>query len=159
MRKLVLSIPVLAAGLVVFASTAGAGPPASATGTWALTAPPTVTDIRTAGGNTFITQTVYFDYAGDITGSAVVEATVHVKSDGSATAYGSLVCTGCTIAGRTGNFATGGWVNQISTTGQVRGLLSVVGTGGLAGLQAVDHFEGSTITGTGTYSFSYHFEP
>jgi hypothetical protein len=96
---------------------------------------------------------------GDLSGASVVYATVHFKSDGSATADGTTVCTGCTIGGRTGDFTTN-YHARLSADGHLEGSLSVLSaTGGLVGLHAVDQFEGDFASGTGTYSYSYTFEP
>jgi hypothetical protein len=153
-----LAVVVLAA-LALFASTAAAGPPAIATGTWLITGAPTVTDIRTAGDNTFITESFPFTHAGDVNGSAVASGTLRLASDGSAGFNGTTVCSGCTIGGRTGDFTT--TINaQGSNDGQAKGVITVLSaTGGLAGLHGVDHFEGNFVTGTGTYTYTFSFEP
>jgi hypothetical protein len=157
MRKFLLGIPVLAAALVVFATPAGAGPPATARGTYTATAPPVVTNIRTAGGNTFVTQLIPAVYAGDLTGRYVLAGTAHVRNDGSFTAHGSLVCTDCTIGGRTGDFTAA--INIFgSSLEDAWGTLTVVSaSGGLAGLKARADFQGSAAFGT--IAYDYGFEP
>jgi hypothetical protein len=157
MRKFLFGIPVLAAALVVFAAPAGATPPATATGTYTATGPPVVTDVRTAGGNTFVTESLPAVYAGDVTGPYVLAGTIHFRDDGSFTAHGSLVCTDCTIGGRTGDFTA--VINIFgSSLVDTWGTLSVVSAGGgLAGLHAGADFQGSAAFGT--IAFDYHFEP
>jgi hypothetical protein len=157
-RKLLVLPAMLAAALgSVFSSASAAGPPGSASGTYLVTGAPTITDIHTAGSNTFITESFPFVYTGDLNGSSVLYVTVHYESDGSATAHGRSVCTGCTIGDRTGDFATS-YDAQLSQDGQVKGTLTVLSaTGDLTGLRAVDHFAGNLVTGT--YTYSYTFEP
>jgi hypothetical protein len=156
--RVLIGIAALVAGLgLVFASTSAAGPPGTATGTWLITGPATVTDIRTAGNNTFLTESFPFTYSGDVTGSAVAYGILRLASDGSAGFNGTTVCTGCTIGGRTGDFTTTDNA-QGDNDGQVKGVVTVLSaTGGLAGLHGVDHFEGNSVTGT--YTYSYSFEP
>jgi hypothetical protein len=157
-QKFSFGAPVLcvALGLVV-ASTSAAGPPATATGTWLITGAATVTDIRTAGNNTFITESFPFTYSGDVTGSAVASGTLRLASDGSAGFNGTTVCTGCTIGGRTGDFTTTDNA-QGNNDGQVKGVITVLSAaGGLTGLHGVDHFEGNFVTGA--YTYTYTFEP
>jgi hypothetical protein len=157
-RKLLLLPTMLAAALgPVLGSASAAGPPAIATGTYVVTGGPTVTDSRTAGANTFTTESFPFIYTGDLNGSSVLYVTVHYESDGSATAHGTTLCTGCTIGGRTGDFTTS-YAAQLSQDGEVQGTLAVLtATSGLTGLHAVDHFAGNLATGT--YTYSYTFEP
>ena len=148
----------VAAALVVFASVAAAGPPDVATGTYTITGA-VVESVRTVGGNTFTTySSVTGFYAGDLAGPfETPDLVVKTTSDGSVEAHGTLVCTGCTIGGRTGDFTA-----EISNTSpnaqKMGGIVTVLSaTGGLAGLHAVNHFEGTPFFGT--YSFRYHFQP
>jgi hypothetical protein len=158
LRRSLFGALVLAGALgLVFASASAAGPPTTATGAWLITGAPTVTDIRTAGNNTFITESFPFTYTGDVTGSAVASGTLRLESDGSAGFNGTTVCTGCSIGGRTGDFTTTDDAQE-SNDGQVKGVITVLSsTGGLTGLHAVDHFEGNVVTGT--YDYIYSFEP
>ena len=163
MRKFLLGIPVLLTALVVLASAAAAGPPATATGAYAVTGAPTVNDIRVAGGNTFIAESLPFiflgDGGGDLFGPGVLQGTVVVKPDGSGESNSTFVCTGCTVGGRTGDFT--GLLRSHFTgfpTGPDTGTVTVLSaTGGLAGLHGQDHFEGSPLAGR--YSFKYSFDP
>jgi Protein of unknown function (DUF3224) len=158
MRKLLVSTPVLAAALIVFASVAAAGVPATATGTFTATGAPTVTASRTAGGNTFITESFPVVYAGEITGPFVVAVTIHFRRNGSFTAHGTLLCTGCTIGGRTGDF-TGVTALSGPSLANARGTVTVVSArGGLAGLHA--HAQFATVSAaSGNVTYHYHFEP
>jgi hypothetical protein len=99
MSKFLFGLLVSVAAMVVSASAAGAGPPAIATGTWdCRNAASTITSDRTAGGNRIIT---WFRpgcvYAGDLTGTFTPHGTRIVRSDGSFTDHGGIVCTGCTL--------------------------------------------------------------
>ena len=157
MRKFLLGIPLVAAAVVVFATPASAGSPATATGTYTATGPPVVTDVRSAGGNTFVTESLPAVYTGDFTGPYVLAGTIHFRDDGSFTAHGSLVCSDCTIGGRTGDFTA--VINIFgSSLVDAWGTLTVVSASGrLAGLHARADFQGSAAFGT--IAFDYHFEP
>jgi hypothetical protein len=88
----------------------------------------------------------------------VVSAVVHLNSDGSFTAHGTTVCTGCTIGGRTGDFTAVTEIRGPSLFFGVRGLATITSaSGGLAGLHGTVDFGGSSLAGTDT--FSYHFDP
>jgi hypothetical protein len=156
MSKFLLGVAVLAAALVVFATPAGASPPATATGTYTALTPPDITDVSTAGGNTFVTESGYYAYAGDITGEYLLAGTLHSRSDGSFTAHASVVCTDCTIGGRTGDFTA--VINVFGNSlADAWGSLTVVdASGGLAGLHATADFQGSSALGA--IRFNYHFD-
>jgi hypothetical protein len=155
--NVVLSVPVLIAALaLVFASTAAAGPPATAVGTYTVTSV-AVESMRTAGGNTFTSATFSGVYAGDLSGPFTAEGVVKTTGSGDAfVGHGTLVCTGCTVAGRTGDFTAE--ISNQSADPKMGGIVTVLSaTGGLAGLHAVNHFEGTPYAGT--TSWSYHFDP
>jgi hypothetical protein len=157
MSKFLLVGVVLAAALVVFASPAGAGPPTTVTGTYTVTNA-VVESIRTVGDNTFTTYSVVTGvWVGGVSGSFELDGlTSRTGSDGSLTAQGQIVCTGCTVGGRTGDFV-GNLVNT-SPGPKMGGTVTVLSaTGGLAGLHAVNHFEGPPFAGT--TSWTYHFDP
>lgn len=162
MRKprLLLAIFALPFALLVIASSAGAGPPATATGTWdCRTSVFTLLSLRTAGDNTILSfSAAPCVNAGDVTGTFTTFGTEIRKSDGSRTFHGGIVCTGCTFAGRTGDFTAAQTFQGPSDT-EYQGIVTVLSaTGGLAGLHAVDHFE-ATGQAHGTYSWNYSFEP
>jgi hypothetical protein len=157
MSKFLLGVGVVAAALTVFVSAAGAGPPATVTGTYAVTNA-VVESVRTAGNNTFTTYSLVTGvWAGGLSGSFELDGlTVRAQSDGSVTAQGKVVCTGCTIGGRTGDFVA----NLVNTSPgpKMGGTVTVLSaSGGLAGLHAVNHFEGTP--SAGTTSWTYHFDP
>jgi hypothetical protein len=155
--RFVFIVAVLVAALGVFASVAAADPPATATGTFTATGPPTVTDVRTVGGNTFLTESVPVVYAGDLSGPFVVQGTFRIKPDGSVAGLGSVVCTGCTIGGRTGDFTAATYLSGPSSS-DVTGIIIVLSaSGGLAGLHAYANYAGGSVSGT--YTYRYHFEP
>jgi hypothetical protein len=158
MRGYLFTLSAVLSALGVFASSAAANPPMTATGTYIATGPPTVTDIRTAGPNTFITESVPALYAGDLSGPFVVAGVVHLMSDGSfTTSQGTVVCTGCTIGGRTGDFSAVTNIRGPSLFSGVTGHITITSaSGGLTGLRGTADFAGSSLTGT--YTYSYHFE-
>jgi hypothetical protein len=162
MRKSLFGIPVFVAALVVIASAAGAGPPAIATGNWDCSTNVIVTieSVRTADGNTItsFSATRCF-YTGELTGTFSIHITRIVNSDGSFIDHGYIVCTGCTIGGRTGDF-TGALTARSPSPGEVYGVITVVSaTGGLTGLHAQAHFERHGPLSSRTYSYRYSFEP
>ena len=162
MRKFLVGLLVSVAAVVVVGSTAGAGPPAIATGNWDCSTNVSVTieSSRTVDGNTIISLSATgCVYTGDLTGSFSLDGTRVVKSDGSYTHHGHIYCTGCTIGGRTGDF-TGVIAFHSPSPGEVYGNIAVVSaTGGLTGLRAQAHFERHGPPSSGTYSYSYSFEP
>jgi hypothetical protein len=157
-RKVLVSVSVPAAALAfVLASPASASPPATVTGTYTVTSA-VLGSSRTAGNNTFATySSVSGVYAGGLSGSFTVDGiTSRTQSDGSLTAQGTLVCTGCTIGGRTGDFVA----NLVNTSPgpKMGGTVTVLrATGGLAGLHAVNHFDGTPFSGDTSWAF--HFDP
>jgi hypothetical protein len=162
MRKFLVGLLVSVAAVVVIGSSAGAGPPAIATGTWdCRNAAFSVESSRTAGGNTILLfSAVGCVFAGDVTGTFSAYNTEIVRSDGSAAVHGMIVCTGCTFGGRTGDFTSVQLWQRTSTSPlEAKGTVTVLSaTGGLTGLHFQEHF---VFTGTafGTYSFRYSFEP
>jgi hypothetical protein len=157
MRRFLFTLPALVAALGLFAATATADQPSSTTSTYTATAPPDVTDIDTAGPNTFITESVQARYDGGVSGPYLITGTVQIKGDGSVFGHGNLVCTGCTIGGRTGDFSAVvnlGGPSLSDLTGQ---LTITSASGGLAGLHGSSDFAGSAAAGTNTWS--YHFDP
>jgi hypothetical protein len=157
MRGFLFALPAVLAALGLFAATATADQPSSATSTFTATGPPTVTDISTAGPNTFITESVPARYDGEVSGPYLLTGTALIKSDGSVTAHGTLVCTGCTIGGRTGDFSA---VTTLSgpSLSDITGRLTITSaSGGLAGLHGTSDYAGSAVGGTNTWS--YHFDP
>jgi hypothetical protein len=162
MRKFLFGLLVSVAAVLVIGSSAGAGPPAIATGTWDCRSSPFIIESdRTVGGNRIFTWSApSCVYAGDLTGTFSSFGTRIVKSDGSVTDHGGLVCTGCTIGGRTGDF-TGveTFRRNIPQDAHTHGIITVLSaTGGLEGLHAQNHFEFAG-SGFGTYSYRYSFEP
>jgi hypothetical protein len=111
--------------------------------------------IRTAGGNTIRTYSAAgCVYSGDITGTFSLDGTRVIHSDGTFVDHGTLVCTGCTVGGRTGNF-TAAYAHD-----ELDGIITVVSaTGGLTALHAQAHFDRNGPARAGTYSYRYSFEP
>lgn len=159
-RTFVVCVLVSVTAAVLSGSAAGAGPPAIATGTYNCSAAAvTVLSSRTADGNTIGTYTAAgCVYSGDITGTFTIYGNRVTHSDGSFNDHGYIVCTGCTLDGRTGEF-TAAQTYRSPSPGEVYGTLTVVSaSGGLSGLHAQNHFERHA-PALGTYSFRYSFEP
>jgi hypothetical protein len=158
MRNVAFGVPVLiAAFALVFASAAAADQPSTATFTYTATGLPTVTDMRTAGPNTFVTESVPVVYGGDMSGPYVIAGTIAFNSDGSLTAHGTTVCTGCTVGGRTGDFTTVFDLRGPSLFFGITGHFTITSaSGGLAGLHGTADYAGNALGGTGT--LSYHFD-
>jgi len=157
MRGFLFTLPAALAVLGLFASTAAADQPISATSTFTATGPPTVTDISTAGPNTFITESGPARYDGDVSGPYLIAGTLQIKGDGSVSGHATVVCTGCTIGGRTGDFSA---VTNFSgpSLAEIKGQLTITSaTGDLAGLHGTTDYAGSALGGTNTWS--YHFQP
>jgi hypothetical protein len=156
MRKFLFGVLVSVAAVVGPGSAAWAGPPAIATGTFDCG--PSITTIEsthTAGGNTIRTFTAAgCVYAGEVTGTFTLYATRVIHSDGTFVDHGTLVCTGCTIGGRTGDFTAAYAYDEVD------GIVTTMSaTGGLTGLHAQAHFERNPPSRSGTISWRYSFEP
>lgn len=120
------------------------------------------TPIRTADGNTFAAETATLVYtSGALTGPAVDTDTSITYKDGSFKGvHGVEVCTGCTLAGRTGDFtAVFTYAGVPTATGfKYSGPFTVISaTGGLAGLHLQGTFQGNEVGNT--YSYHYSFGP
>jgi hypothetical protein len=154
-------IPVFVAALVVIGSAAGAGPPAIATGTWdCRNSVFTIESERFADGNRIITWSGSgCVYAGDLTGTFHPFGTRIIKSDGSRTDHGGIVCTGCTLGGRTGDFTAAQTFRGESALAFEGTITVLSATGGLTGLRAVNHWQTSGQGAFGTYSYKYLFVP
>jgi hypothetical protein len=158
MRGFLFALSAVLGALGVFASTAAADAPMIANTTYAATGAPVVTDTRTAGPNTVVTESVPAVYGGDVTGPYVVTLTAVFQSDGSFTAHGTSVCTGCTIGGRTGDFSTVTNLRGPSLFFGITGHFTITSaSGGLAGLHGEADYASNALGGTVT--LSYHFDP
>jgi hypothetical protein len=161
MRKFLVGLLVPVAAVLVVGSSSGAGPPAIATGTWDCRSSPFIIESdRMADGNRIYSWSApACVYAGDLTGTFSSFGTRIVRSDGSGTDHGGIVCTGCTLAGRTGDFTAEQTFRRSPQDAHTHGIITVLSaTGGLEGLHAQNHFEFAG-SGFGTYSYSYTFEP
>ncbi|HEV8535370.1 MAG TPA: hypothetical protein VGR87_06555 [Candidatus Limnocylindria bacterium] len=147
-------IVVVAVTFALLALTAVATEPTPAAGTFVATQ--TVTSVRTADGNTFITTRLTEVITGTYNGTTVGESHLTLHADGSGNLHGEFVCT-CTIAGQgsgTLEFKFAGTGSGGTFEGQYR----VVGSsGGLEGTHGLGRFR---VTGAlGTYSGSQHYHP
>jgi hypothetical protein len=114
---------------------------------------PSITHIRTAGGDSFDLLVGSVTYIGGVTGVSTDTSTVVTHADGSVNADGTEVCGSCTIGGRTGSYIAA-YSFTVSVAGMVAGHLTFTsGSGGLAGLQGEGTFA------AGTYSYNYRFAP
>jgi hypothetical protein len=119
----------------------------------------TLTPVRTtASGTTFYSEVLAGQYFGDLSGLFTDTDTFVTRADGSFQGHGTEVCTGCTLAGRTGDFTAtfnlqGTATGTPSHSGTGGHLTFISSSGGLAGL----HGQG-TFTGALTYAYAYHFE-
>jgi hypothetical protein len=162
MQKFLVGVLVSVTAAILSGSVAEAGPPAIATGTFDCRSSPFIIESeRFADGNRIFTWSApSCVYAGDVTGTFAGHGTRVVRSDGSFTDHGTLVCTGCTLAGRTGDFTgVATFRRNIPQDAHARGIITVVSaTGGLEGLHAQNHFDFAG-SGFGTYTYQYSFEP
>ena len=113
------------------------------------------TPVGQAGGDLFIHEDASISYTGGLTGIADAYDIVVVHSDGSVNGYGTEICQGCTIGGRTGSFiAVFAFHGSTEITGRE---IFVSASGGLAGLSGGGSFHGGP-AGI-TYSYEYRFAP
>lgn len=131
--------------------------PATGTGAFVPAGPPTTLSTRTADGNTIVTQIQAFTDTGLLTGTEIDTITFTFHPNGSFNLRAEVAFSG-TVAGRQGTLSQRfeGTGDATSFHGRIQ---TVSGTGALANLHAQGSFVGSSITGAGTYSFQYHFDP
>jgi hypothetical protein len=145
-----------AAAVALLAATAAqATPPAHGTGAIVI-ASDTTTNVKQAGGTTFITQSETGTLTGVLSGAYTLERTITVFADGATSIHATATCA-CTVAGRTGVLTD--TVNGRGAAGEpiVAQLTITSSSGGLEGL----HGEGTVTAGASeiTYSLQYHFDP
>ncbi len=149
--------------LAMFAATALVAQPAAATtpsegsGSFAFTAPPTVTISRTADGNTFLTLTAPQVNFGAITGPDTLRSSQVIHPSGESNIKGVITCT-CSVGGRSGTVelrfeGTGAGTAASPFDGQ---FVFQNGTGGLADLRGEGTF--LSVGATGTYTVRWHFD-
>lgn len=156
MRKFSSIAVLVVAMAVVLASTAsGSGRWGTATGTFTVLSE-NYTPIGTVGDDSFFNGVLTLAYEGGLTGPAADSETFVISSDGTFAGRGVEVCTGCTIAGRTGDFAAVFTLSGGPSFMQFSGTLKFIcGSGGLAGLRGGGHFVGTDAGNT--YSYRYRF--
>ncbi len=147
--KILVVLSVLLLALVLTAP-ALATQPTTGTGFFFPVADPVITDIKTANGNTFITQIVVYNLTGVIEGVYIQEERIKVDANGLAIVQASGNCDPCMVGGQTGT-AEIRVIGKKDGTGQ---FTIVGGTGGLANL----HGHGTFNSLTGEFAFSYHFD-
>jgi hypothetical protein len=134
-----------------------APPPPNASGSFSPSAPPTNFVIRFAGPNAIITQTSTDVLTGTFSGTSVFQERLVFRADGSFTGHDVQTFTG-TVNGVAGT-ATSVLAYAGDATSVHGHFVQVSGTGGLANLRGQGTFEGSNITGLGTYSGQIHIQP
>lgn len=152
-RLLLLVIALVALGVMVGGTGAGATPPTPVSGTFTYTSS-SFDSIRSAGGNTIIELTAAVFYTGTFTGTSTVHGKLIVHADGSANFHDVEVFTG-TVNGVPGTVtfnlsgSNDSALNVSATSTIVRA------TGGLAGLHGVLRMAGTVqipAGPVGTYS-------
>jgi len=137
------------------APAAAAGPPTLVTGTRiSLMGSLACSDL--GGGNELCHWEYPEFYSGDITGTSLNTVDFVRRTDGSFQGRGTEVCTGCTIAGRTGDFealfVVRGSGTSVTWTATLIGL-----SGDLAGLRGHGWSAGYDAAGNETYAYKIHF--
>jgi hypothetical protein len=147
-------IVTIAVTFALLAQVAVATPPTEASG--GFVSVQTVTDVRTADGNTFLTTRDTQVVSGTYSGTTAGESHIILHADGSGNAHGEFVCT-CTIAGLGSGTLELKYVGIISGA-NFEGQYRVVGSSGaLAGTHGVGRFKAVGVVGT--YSGSHHSHP
>lgn len=154
MHKLLILLGAATAAASMLALPASATPPSPGPGTFAVVTA-TTTDVRTAGGNTFITVERTAVLAGTFTGTAVDTVRLVMHANGTTSARGEGTCA-CAIGSRTGTFdyhfqGSGTFPATLSGQYVVRH-----GTGGLEGLHAQGPFSGTFFVAS--LGGDYHFD-
>lgn len=156
-RRGALALIAVVAAAIGLAQAALATAPVTGTGAFTPAGPPTTLSTRSADGNTIVTQRQTFTDTGVETGTEIDAVTFVFHPDGTFNFKADVAFTG-TVAGRSGTLAQRFEGTGDATTfhGQIE---TLSGTGGLANLRGQGTFVGSSTTGSGTYTFNYHFDP
>ena len=158
MNKGIKSLLLLTIALMLLfvVSTAYASKPNEGGGDFYLTAEPVINSVRFANSNTFINQTLVFEYEGTMVGESVADVTCLAKTTGQTICHGREIFTG-SVDGKSGTFVFQVAV-KIDETGQIKGQWIILkGTSELENLKG-----GGTVAGTtlvGTYTLDFHFDP
>ena len=148
----VLVIAVFAA-LAVVPQPSAASPPSAGSGSYVVTGA-VVTGVRTAGGNTFVSETETVTATGTFVGTLVHDLVVIFRADGSLTFRGPGTFTG-TVGGLSGTLEYTVEGQGSVVTGALHGSFAITrGTGDLAGVQGHVTIEGIAATG-GTYTVQF----
>jgi hypothetical protein len=142
----------LLVGAAVFPGAAAhaAGPPLAGCGTFAITGATTL-DVRTAGGNTIVTTRLVGALTGLLSGPVVADQVTITHPNGRITGQAVETFTG-SVAGHTGTVVFRLVFTGDSASGAFQGsFIAVSGTGGLGNLHGQGKFQGSLVTGMGTY--------
>ncbi len=127
-----------------------ASPPVAGNGFFFPISEPVVTDLRTANGNSFITQTVVYQLVGVTNGIYTQVERVKVEANGQALVQASGVCNPCTIEGRSGIV----YFRVIGHKDNIGQVIVIGGMGDLANLRGQGTFDGNT----GSYVLNLHFD-
>jgi hypothetical protein len=104
MRRVPLTVLGALGAAVVLAIPAQASAPVVATGTFTILTDDLTPIHTTASDTTFYSEVLTLRYAGDLSGSATDTNTFVQRADGSFQGHGTEVCSGCSLAGRVGDF-------------------------------------------------------
>ena len=155
MRKLLI-IPMLVFALFVgFSTPARATPPTVGSGTF-TDSNFTVTPIRQGDGK-FISASFTEALTGILAGSCAVTLTEVFHADGTGNFSGSQTCTGA-VGSQAGAYSFS-FVGTQAANGSLQGSFVLSGTGTLANVHGQGTFQGSALTGMGTYTAQVHFDP
>lgn len=156
-RTVVFALVALGFGLAFISPTPGVAAPAfrTASGFFGTTLSDVYTLLGTSGGETYYREDLTFLYTGDLVGTATDVNYIVVHADGSFESFATEVCTGCTLAGRTGNFTANYFIigadfDNLIYTGY---FAFTGGSGGLAGLNGFGTFGGANAD----FSYSYRY--
>jgi len=154
-RTCAVALVAMFAATALVAQPAAATTPSEGSGSFAFTAPPTVTITRSADGNTFLTLTGGETMTGPLTGTNTLRITLDIHSSGESNLNGIITCT-CRVGGRSGTVEL-----RIEGTGTAAAddgqFVLQNGTAGLADLRGEGTFH--SVGAAGTYTVRWHFEP
>jgi len=137
-------------GALLLAQPAGAASMIPASGTFVDVV--TSTEVRAAGGNVILTQTITQTLMGTFTGTASQHSTTVVHASGAANFFGAETCT-CSVAGKSGSLVIG-FSGTSAPNGSFEGQFVIVSaTGGLANLNGR-----GTIQSPNNYTGVIHFD-
>jgi len=154
MRRLIIA-SIIALLFTLPIAVAYASPPIEASGTFSEE-PPSITVLRTAGGNTILSWITAGSLTGTVSGTLTDNATIVIHNTGTWDFQGLVTCS-CTVGSQSGTLFLRYEGKGVAFGPSQAKVVILSGTGGLANLHGQGTFD-LPAPGAGTYSGQFHFD-